>query len=399
MEDPAAVNPVERTHRFGIGRRALISGAALGMSMSGTMPGVNEVLAEKAPVVAVGVEQGPLLGNDNGTKPAIVEHHVREFHDEVVITPEEQIVQSQNIQMEWARLFSADPNAEKPTNPTEITDIVERIKELEKQGYSISTIELQGWASMEQDSVTVGPDGRNPGFGVPSEKNQQLADERERAVENIIGPLLVDEAGVKIPITRVPGLEMEDPSLAQDIMNYAKDHGTDAVTLVRAYNRHPDTLSEDARKLLDGLKYQRVVNVSVIATKPASSKIVTVEEDKTIFETTGVNQQDDIDMIRFNMIVPIDIFSDPGDTTSVPEPEKAVLPEPVAVEPLKPSHNGPKDAMFKAKSREVSSKFIDNSRNKPRIQPREYNMSRRPSYAIPGSPRGKMPRSVGGNRS
>ena len=226
-----------------------------------------------------------VTGSDHhkGTQQVLVTRQVEDTISKHVVTPSELEVRTDDINMEWARLFSADPSSETPSQPPEINAVVERVAQLKEQGWKVS-VQVQGFASMEDDTPDAHPELHNPGFEIPSTKNQELADTRAAAVKGIMDPLLVDSAGNPTTIDIVPGLETDDPVLAADIMNYASTHGIDVVQLVKAYNRHPETLPDDAVKLLDGLKDERVVRVTVVASKPGSSKDIIVNSSRTVLD-------------------------------------------------------------------------------------------------------------------
>ena len=445
-EQPAQEAPKPQRH-IGLGRRTLIGGALLTAGLTGAanlssadVPGVVGAVVDSEMDLVTGNDHTTAVEVDAGMQSIgfgglelpglklsvtnsekavkdetkLVEHKVVETHSETILTPEQQLVESQNIDMEWARLFSADSNSETVTEPESITDIVARVKELREQGYSIR-VELQGFASMEDDTADTQPELHNPGFGIPSEKNQRLADTREQAVEEIITPLLQEVEGEPIQIVRVPGLEIDDPSLAKDIIDYASSHDMDVVKLVKDFNRHPETLPADALQILKGLQDERVVNVSVIATKPAESHEVIVEETRTIIEQ--VDQQvettkkdgGDIKIIPFVIPLiglaglrrkpagkgpsgPIIIDEPPEEITVYPPPPPP--PPPPPIRPPRPRlQEGPKDELFQTS--EVKSGRTVQPRHRIQ-QPRNHNFSRG-NYLT--STRGRMSRSRGGGRS
>ncbi len=190
---------------------------------------------------------------------------------ETIEDPAQSKIEAQEINMEWARLFKEDPNAETISSPSDIQDVVNRVNELESQGYEILGIDLQGTASMEDDTPDTHPNLNNPGFGIESPKNVELANTRAEAVREILEPTLLPELDNPIDISIVNGEEIDDPVLAEQIINYAAENGYDLVTLVKTYNRSPQDLPPEAVKILDGLRDDRLVRVFIKVYKPAES--------------------------------------------------------------------------------------------------------------------------------
>jgi hypothetical protein len=222
-----------------------------------------------------------------------------------------------NQLMEWARQFDVDPAAVEPRGPDSIAGAAEQIQQLQSEGWSIDRITVQGFASDEGDDR--GPD-HNPGFGMPTnEKNIKLANKRATTVDSLFKQQLESELGtdqakgVVDKMQSVQGEEVRDDELADDIEAEAARLGVHTDDLVMQFNRDPSSLSAETRKVLEGLRQDRYVKITIEASREGA---ISEERVKTVFIP-----------IPLPMPAPIPVADVPRPPT-VPQPKPSYAPQP-----------------------------------------------------------------------
>ena len=98
----------------------------------------------------------------------------------------------------------------------------------------------------------------------------------------MLEPILLPELNNPAAINIINGEEIDDPVLADQIINYAAENGYDLVDLVKTYNRNPQDLPPEAISILDGLRDDRLVRVYIKAYRPSSSFEQQTEKTITI---------------------------------------------------------------------------------------------------------------------
>lgn len=264
-------------------RRAEIYGkataiGAVALSVAATIAGnsqegVNPSGAAKA--VAESVKEGEMPDIDvslkmqdigvGGIKLPAVEFGVAEQPEAPVITVKGKKAEH-DVHMQWAEEFAADPDA-KALSPTgEMRALRRQVRKMTREGWAIESVSVQGYASMEDDHTAED----NPGFGIPSGKNKELAKVRSEAVAPRVERNIERITGKDIDVKILPGRENDDSELATDIEKVADRLGMSTVELVKTYNRNPEELPDDAVEVLNGLEDQRFVRVTIRASREKS---------------------------------------------------------------------------------------------------------------------------------
>ena len=87
-------------------------------------------------------------------------------------------VQLPDIYMEWARLFSADPESDQTVRDGVVAEAASHILALDSGVNRVVEITCIGFASDEDDYSDTHAGTTNPGFGIPSQKNVDLGTKR-----------------------------------------------------------------------------------------------------------------------------------------------------------------------------------------------------------------------------
>ncbi len=171
------------------------------------------------------------------------------------------IIEKHAVNEAWARLFSEDPHAGELTRPEQVDMIGERVKELIDQGFSITEVSMQGFASDEDDSA------ENAGIGQGNRKNVDLANTRTVKLYPELKQEM-EESGYSADIGIEGGIEdiLTDSERGElSFIAKATQH-EDVTSLIKQYNRDPSSLSKTARQGLDKiLGSERKVEVTISA--------------------------------------------------------------------------------------------------------------------------------------
>jgi hypothetical protein len=268
----ANVNPPSPDHTAGfeLGMQDVVAGVELpGAALTFSSPGSNitgVVRIKEGSAGTVTTETIP------GT-PAVTTTHTKttpgtpggvDFDIPEVATIARSLFETTNqtdipkVTMEWARKFSADSKVGETINPDAIVNAAADILALQKPGTVIVSGDCHGTASDEDDTK-----GDNPGFGVPSAKNQRLATDRGQIVTDELAAALKDQLP-GVPFTNQPGIELVDNQLADQIFQMSADRGISASQLVKWYNRGDNKHFDPAElDILQGLRNNRYVICTV----------------------------------------------------------------------------------------------------------------------------------------
>lgn len=362
---------------------------------------------------------------------------------ERLITHTEKVV-LEDIYMEWARLFSADPESDNTVRDGVVAEAANRIIELSKTG-KILEITCTGYASDEDDYSDTHPETTNPGFGIPSQKNVDLATKRGAVVTSELAGLLHEQLP-GVPVINTTGEEIIDTAQSDTIVALAMQKGENPVELVKRFNRgSTENFTEEELQLLDGLrddrfvrcivKVQRLETEIVITRDETTSStrstettdssengggVVIVRTPDTLLTEGGSHQEktkSGYELIVVLIPVVIPIFPvrlrrrTPGEPLEpVGDPEPPITPLPPEGDPLPPGDiivvppppppppPPPRLELTQKEMRERARmtplvKSRTDTVQGHRKQPRNHNYSGRPQYLG-----GRMPRSHGGNR-
>ncbi len=181
-----------------------------------------------------------------------------------------------DIYMEWARLFSQDPNSDKLVSGNALNDAVNAILALQTKGSVIKEIVCTGFASDEDDTSDTHPTTLNPGFGIPSQKNIDLATKRGSVVTTGLAEMLSGSLP-NVPIINAQGQEVRDDELANAIFNISANNHMSPVQLVKEFNRgYYRHLSAVDLTVLNGLASHRFVRCVVFIEETSSGDSVNI---------------------------------------------------------------------------------------------------------------------------
>lgn len=179
-------------------------------------------------------------------------------------------------EMEWARLFSKDAKADEPVAKKQVEKIVTAIVDLVRSGTTITSIDFLGTASDEDEYCYING-GDNPGLGIDSKKNKELALVRAKAIKQLVKAMLRKQltpeqyADVVDVMNKPKGKEIQDDTLNNKIEALAKRLNMTAQDLVATFNRNPKELPKHALVILNELKKDRAVIVKITSEKPDDS--------------------------------------------------------------------------------------------------------------------------------
>jgi len=234
---------------------------------------VESVKEGEAPDIDVSLKMQDI--GVGGIKLPAVEFSVAEQPEAPVITVNGRKTE-QDVHMRWAEEFAADPDARELSPTGEMRALRRQARQITSDGWKIESVLVQGYASMEDDHTAED----NPGFGIPSGKNKELAKVRSEAVAPRVERNIERITGRDIEVKILPGRENDDPKLAKDIEQVADGLGMTTVELVKTYNRNPQELPDNAVEVLNGLEDQRFVRVTIRASR---EKSVTPDSEKGNF--------------------------------------------------------------------------------------------------------------------
>lgn len=192
-----------------------------------------------------------------------------------------------DIKMEWARLFSQDPQAEKMVDDSSIPAAAEAIKAMESSGDRVIEVVCTGYASDEDDTSDSVAGATNPGFGIPSQKNVDLATLRGAVVTEALATALEGKLSHPVPVINTKGVEIENPTTAQDIFSIAEQKGVSAVDLVKRYNRGKyENFTPEELAVFENLRDDRFVRCEVTI-EHTGYALMLVPGTETIVPTEG----------------------------------------------------------------------------------------------------------------
>lgn len=338
--------------------------------------GMRDVVPGEIEFKLPGVEASVMIPGSEKT----VTTQILEQSEPIKTTVESTIDNTYDQSMEWAEQFEKDPSAVEPRGPEAIKDAVERIKELEAQGYTCK-VSVLGSSSDDSDVLN----GDNPGFGINDEKNVKLAETRAGAVAELFIQDLKDELGeekandIEKSIVILGGKEVRDDQLAKAIDEMADKLGMPMDDLVMQFNRNPETLPIEAQELLDGLRQDRFVRIEIKATKQS---VVELPSDPEMVTTTTTEKENDreVKIIIIPILIPIFKRRNEGINDIPP-----TTPPPPSTPPQYPPTFPPKPQILNRGRQFNDTKKIDNyeknytdnsiNQNMRRKQPRPYNYS------------------------
>ncbi len=243
-------------------------------SDSETLENLTEVVMPGAQDVGTGKNGGDTEGSTPNEVPGnSVPSHPNGSGEEVVRTAADIVRERMktthtealpDIKMEWARLFSQDPQAEKMVDDSSIPAAAEAIKAMESASDRVVEVVCTGYASDEDDTSDIVAGATNPGFGIPSQKNVDLATLRGAVVTEALAAALEGELSHPVPIINTKGIELENPTAAQDIFSIAEQKGMNAVDLVKQYNRgNYENFTPEELTVFENLRDDRFVRCEV----------------------------------------------------------------------------------------------------------------------------------------
>lgn len=185
--------------------------------------------------------------------------------------------------MEWARAFDDDPQARKMSDGGKtVTNVADQINKLREAGWDIEVVEVQGGASDEDNSLT------NAGLGVPNQKNVDLANVRGETTKEMLEKAL---GGTDVEVKLLPGVEVEDPELNEEIFSLAKQRGMTTLDFVQNFNRgNTSSYSPKEMATLQKLAEQRGSTITFDATKSETIEFNTYRkgEAREVADKTNV---------------------------------------------------------------------------------------------------------------
>ncbi|MEI7689496.1 MAG: hypothetical protein WCI79_00840 [Candidatus Saccharibacteria bacterium] len=186
---------------------------------------------------------------------------------------EQKVIETEVQLMKYARLFDADPAALEINGLDMIPGVADQIIALQANGFTINKISVIGHASDEAISK-----GDGSGLGRNDIENVRLADKRGHAGDDLLAEALTQKIGAAeaqklADVTVVEkGIEVRDDAQAEAIDKMAESLNMTTVELIGKYNTHPETLSPEAKEVLDGLKSDRFVRFVIESSREVTDE-------------------------------------------------------------------------------------------------------------------------------
>lgn len=303
-------------------------------------------------------------------------------------TEEKTVAEESFINMEWARFFEANGGLEQFTDINQLHSITDRVIELQQNdNITINSVRVDGMSSGEDDSPA--ELGEGAGYGVPSQKNLELAEDRRDACGYLIQADMNDrapKAGVEpVGLTLGDGHEVEKPKDMEAIRRFkaAEDlNNVEFTEMVREMQRDqmPDNPDFEAlmNQVIDPNRgcLVRTTYTETVTTQQAESMLLPGGHDRKQWSIVAPESPSD-DFIKIRWVEDIG-----GDQVEIKEimvmsMELGVMPEKVEIKQTEGSGRRTAEPMRDPKGqRELKGHF-----GKPRnriVQPHEGNWSRGP---------------------
>jgi hypothetical protein len=191
--------------------------------------------------------------------------------------------ESTKVDMEWARQFVEDNDADKLTDVDQLDAIDNAMRTIIAEGKQILFIETIGHASDEDNTPDTRPEF-GPGFGIDNAQNVELATFRGAVVRELVQQRydqLAQETGQgPLEVQNRTGIEVQDEKEQAAIESYASSKGLDNFDLndiVKTWNRGGD-VDPGIAEILEDVKADRFVMVRI-----------TTLDKQTITETSRVS--------------------------------------------------------------------------------------------------------------